>query len=96
MAKINYRIHTDAIKVNPIFSFIRVRNALREDITQSVFGEEKMKDRCVGCSLYNVQKPDRWEYIEGYEEQYRISAKEEVQHWENNKIEIKLVIVLRT
>lgn len=51
------------------------------------FGEEKMKDRCVGCSLYNVQKPDRWEYIEGYEEQYRISDKGEVQHWENNKKE---------
>lgn len=46
-------------------------------------------DRCVGCSLYNVQKTDRWEHIEGYEEKYRISDKGEVQHWENNEKEWK-------
>ena len=30
---------------------------------------------------------DRWKYIEGYEEKYRISDKGEVQHWENNEKE---------
>ena len=39
------------------------------------FGEEKMMDR--------------WEYIEGYEEQYRVSDKGEVQYWENNEKEWK-------
>ena len=46
-------------------------------------------DRCVGCILYNVQKTDRWKYIEGYEEKYRISNKGEVQHRENNEKEWK-------
>ena len=32
---------------------------------------------------------DRWEYIEGYEEQYRVSDKGEVQYWENNEKEWK-------
>lgn len=46
-------------------------------------------DRCVECSLYNVQKTDKWKYIEGYEEKYRISDKGEVQYWENNEREWK-------
>ncbi len=33
---------------------------------------------------------DRWEYIEGYEEQYRVSDKGEVQYWENNEKNGKL------
>lgn len=43
-----------------------------------------MMDRCVGCRLYDVKKPDRWKYIEGYEERYRISDKGEVQYWNKN------------
>ena len=46
-------------------------------------------DRCVECILYNVQKTDRWKYIEGYEEKYRISDKGEVQYRENNEKEWK-------
>ncbi|NBK91181.1 hypothetical protein D5278_04155 [bacterium 1XD21-13] len=33
---------------------------------------------------------DRWEYIEGYEEQYRVSDKGEVQYWENNEKKWKI------
>lgn len=44
-------------------------------------------DRCVECNLYNVKKTDIWKYIGGYEENYRISDKGEVQHWENNEKE---------
>lgn len=51
-----------------------------------------MMDRCVECNLYNVQKNDRWEYIEGYEEKYRVSEKGEVQHRENNEKEWKTKI----
>lgn len=46
-------------------------------------------EKCVECSLYNVQKIDRWKYIEGYEEKYRISDKGEVQHRESNEKEWK-------
>ncbi len=60
-----------------------------------------MLDRCVECSLYNVQKTDRWKPIKGYEEKYRISHKGEVQYWENNekewktkKIEKKMDIIM--
>ena len=51
-----------------------------------------MMDRCVECNLYNVQENDRWEYIEGYEEKYRVSDKGEVQYRENNEKEWKTKI----
>lgn len=47
-------------------------------------------DRCVECSLYNVQKTDSWNYIEGYEKKYRISDKGEIQHRESNEKEWKI------
>ena len=50
-------------------------------------------DRCVNCEKNNVQKTDRWKYIEGYEEKYRISDKGEVQHWDNYKKEWKTKII---
>lgn len=60
-----------------------------EQREKSGFGEEKMMDRCVNYNLHNVQKTDRWKYIEGYEEKYRVSDKGEVQYWENKEEEWK-------
>lgn len=58
-------------------------------IDKSVFVEEKMKDRCLGCSLFNVKKTGEWKCIEGYEGRYRISDKGDIEYWENNKKEWK-------
>ena len=48
-----------------------------------------MKDRCLGCSLFNVKKTGEWKCIEGYEGRYRISDKGDIEYWENNKKEWK-------
>lgn len=46
-------------------------------------------DRCFECNLYNVQKTDTWKDIKGYEGNYRINDKGEVQYRENNEKEWK-------
>lgn len=55
-----------------------------------------MKDRCLGCSLFNVKKTVEWKCIEGYEEKYQISDKGEVQYWDDNKKEWKTKAIKKT
>ena len=63
--------------------------------SQSVFVEEKMMDRYDECSS-NDQKNVSWKDIKVYEGKYKISAKGEVQYWDDNKKEWKTKAIKKT